>query len=57
MVDVIYPQWYEHDLYDINSFSTVRRLINDLNGYVNIRYSTILRRSKRRFVSRAMVSR
>ena len=36
MVDVIYPQWYEHDLYDIDGFSNVRRLINDLNGYVNV---------------------
>ena len=36
MVDVIYPQWYEHELYDIDGFSNVRRLINDFNGYANV---------------------
>lgn len=36
MVDVVYPQWYEHDVYDIDGFSNVRRLINDVNGYANV---------------------
>ena len=36
MVDVVYPQWYEHDVYDIDGFSNVRRLINDVNGYSNV---------------------